>query len=164
MRKIPFAGIELTSQRVRGLRGTSELPGRPATCAPLFSHTHLWYEVGMLIECVQYPVDSYSGYGCICDGHTYIPGTAHAAFIVRTGIFNMLTSNQSGCAIRLASIDWSMVITAKGQLQHMQHLSYVQVFSTCSLLTNSGCGIRLASIDWSVVITAKRQHTSLELP
>ena len=27
MRKIPFAGIELTSQRVRGLRGTSELPG-----------------------------------------------------------------------------------------------------------------------------------------
>ena len=30
MRKIPFAGIELMSQRVRGLRGTSELPGRPA--------------------------------------------------------------------------------------------------------------------------------------
>ena len=30
MRKIPFAGIELTSQRIRGLRGTSELPGRPA--------------------------------------------------------------------------------------------------------------------------------------
>ena len=32
MREIPFAGIELTSQRVRGLRGTSELPGRPAQC------------------------------------------------------------------------------------------------------------------------------------
>ena len=30
VRKIPFAGIELTSQRVRGLRGTSELPGLPA--------------------------------------------------------------------------------------------------------------------------------------
>ena len=30
VRKIPFAGIELTSQRVRGLRGTSELPGRLA--------------------------------------------------------------------------------------------------------------------------------------
>ena len=30
VRKIPFAGIELTSQRVRGLRDTSELPGRPA--------------------------------------------------------------------------------------------------------------------------------------
>ena len=30
VRKIPFAGNELTSQRVRGLRGTSELPGRPA--------------------------------------------------------------------------------------------------------------------------------------
>ena len=30
VRKIPFAGIELTSQRVRGLRGTSELPGRPS--------------------------------------------------------------------------------------------------------------------------------------
>ena len=30
MIKIPFAGIELTSQRVKGLRGTSELPGRPA--------------------------------------------------------------------------------------------------------------------------------------
>ena len=33
MRKIPFAGIELTSQRVRGLRGTFELPGRPVTTA-----------------------------------------------------------------------------------------------------------------------------------
>ena len=31
VRKIPFAGNELTSQRVRGLRGTSELPGRPYT-------------------------------------------------------------------------------------------------------------------------------------
>ena len=31
MRKIPYAGIELTSQRVRGLGGTSELPGRPAS-------------------------------------------------------------------------------------------------------------------------------------
>ena len=30
-RKVPLAGIELTSQRVRGLRGTSELPGRPAS-------------------------------------------------------------------------------------------------------------------------------------
>ena len=29
MRKIPFAGIELTPQRVRGLRGTFKLPGRP---------------------------------------------------------------------------------------------------------------------------------------
>ena len=29
MRKNPLAGIELTSQRVRGLRSTSELPGRP---------------------------------------------------------------------------------------------------------------------------------------
>ena len=34
VRKIPFAGVELTSQRVRGLRGTSELPGRPA--GPIF--------------------------------------------------------------------------------------------------------------------------------
>ena len=34
VKKIPFAGVELTSQRVRGLRGTSELPGRPA-----FAHT-----------------------------------------------------------------------------------------------------------------------------
>ena len=31
VRKIPFDGVELTSQRVRGLRGTSELPGRPAS-------------------------------------------------------------------------------------------------------------------------------------
>ena len=30
VRKIPFAGVELTSQRVRRLRGTSELPGRSA--------------------------------------------------------------------------------------------------------------------------------------
>ena len=32
-RKIPFAGIEFTPQRVRGLRGTSELPGRPGCIA-----------------------------------------------------------------------------------------------------------------------------------
>ena len=37
VRKIPFAGVELTSQRVRGLRGTSELPGRPATVIVLFN-------------------------------------------------------------------------------------------------------------------------------
>ena len=37
VRKIPFAGIELTSQRVRGLRGTSELPGRTV---------HYYYHVG----------------------------------------------------------------------------------------------------------------------
>ena len=30
VKKIPFPEVELTSQRVRGLRGTSELPGRPA--------------------------------------------------------------------------------------------------------------------------------------
>ena len=30
VRKIPFAGIGFTSQRVKGLRSTSELPGRPA--------------------------------------------------------------------------------------------------------------------------------------
>ena len=38
VRKIPFAGIELTSQRVRGLRGTYELPGRPAI-------ERVWYTV-----------------------------------------------------------------------------------------------------------------------
>ena len=38
MRKIPFAGVELTSQRVRGLRGTSELPGRPDTFMRRASH------------------------------------------------------------------------------------------------------------------------------
>ena len=38
VRKIPFAGIELTSQRVRGLRGsTSDLPGRPGS---LWSRFH----------------------------------------------------------------------------------------------------------------------------
>ena len=40
MRKIPFAGVELTSQRVRGLRGTSELPGRSAMCNVINTHTH----------------------------------------------------------------------------------------------------------------------------
>ena len=43
MRKIPFAGIELTSQRVRRLRGTSELPGRPAyVCVCVFSSHPFW--------------------------------------------------------------------------------------------------------------------------
>ena len=51
MRKIPFAGVELTSQRVKGLRGTSELPGRPAfffvffiftVCVCVFSSHSFW--------------------------------------------------------------------------------------------------------------------------
>ena len=45
VRKTPFAGIELTSQCVRGLRGTSELPGRPAahtrTKTYRNQHTHI---------------------------------------------------------------------------------------------------------------------------
>ena len=41
VRKIPFAGVELTSQRVRGLRDTSELPGRPAcNLINIYIHTH----------------------------------------------------------------------------------------------------------------------------
>ena len=39
VRKIPFAGIELTSQRARGLRGTSELPGRPAYIVLMYYHS-----------------------------------------------------------------------------------------------------------------------------
>ena len=41
VRKIPFAGIELTSQLVKGLRGTSELPGRPALKTNFTSRGHL---------------------------------------------------------------------------------------------------------------------------
>ena len=41
MRKIPFAGIELTSQRVRVLRCTSELPGRPSVGTFSVELTHL---------------------------------------------------------------------------------------------------------------------------
>ena len=46
VRKIPFAGIELTSQRVRGLRGTSELPGRKSEIRPTLMHTKNLYENG----------------------------------------------------------------------------------------------------------------------
>ena len=41
MRKTPFAGVELTSQRVRGLRGTSELPGRPAMYLSMYVFLYL---------------------------------------------------------------------------------------------------------------------------
>ena len=61
VRKIPFAGIELTSQRVRGLRGTSELPGRPADqlIFASLSHTHYWYEMGMLkVSAVLYTCEN----------------------------------------------------------------------------------------------------------
>ena len=42
VRKILFAGIELTSQRVRGLRGTSELPGRPATHYNIYVYIYIY--------------------------------------------------------------------------------------------------------------------------
>ena len=53
MRKIPFARVELTSQRVRGLRGTSELPGRPATI-------YIFTCIGIYFVC-----DSASEFGAI---------------------------------------------------------------------------------------------------
>ena len=55
VRKIPFAGIELKSQRVRGLRGTSELPGRPAHCVP-----RLWFWcpcMAINVSVTRYTVD-----------------------------------------------------------------------------------------------------------
>ena len=54
MRKIPFAGIELTSQRVRGLQGTSELPGRPGYTTKLQIHVSVVPLVEtQLIKCLQ---------------------------------------------------------------------------------------------------------------
>ena len=49
VRKIPFAGIELTSQLVRGLRGTSELPGRPAV-ETLGIHEKGFQQITPLVE------------------------------------------------------------------------------------------------------------------
>ena len=43
VRKIPFAGIELMSQRVRGYMDTSELPGRPAVVVYIYSQHCEWY-------------------------------------------------------------------------------------------------------------------------
>ena len=43
VRKIPFAGIELTAQRVRELRGTSELPGRPASSYYITTMYHVLF-------------------------------------------------------------------------------------------------------------------------
>ena len=51
VRKIPFAGIELTSQRVRGLRGTSELPGRPA-CRNYFFMGNVQLRVSSVYICM----------------------------------------------------------------------------------------------------------------
>ena len=46
VRKIPFVGIELVSQRVRGLRGTSELPGRwLCIYSPCNSTVYYYYHV-----------------------------------------------------------------------------------------------------------------------
>ena len=60
VRKIPFAGIELTSQRVRGLRGTSELPGRPGSglflmffwCPCMAINANLQYNGGLLPDII----------------------------------------------------------------------------------------------------------------
>ena len=54
VRKIPFAGIELTSQRVRELRGTSELPGRPA-CELLIVSSGSFLARRYLLTYPQYP-------------------------------------------------------------------------------------------------------------
>ena len=49
MRKIPFAGIELTSQRVRGLRDTSELPGRGCSVILIL----ILISILILIQCLD---------------------------------------------------------------------------------------------------------------
>ena len=59
MRKISFAGIELTSQRVRGLRGTSELPGRP---------NHIVQLLKYVLVCM------YARKGCEKLVRMYVPG------------------------------------------------------------------------------------------
>ena len=48
VRKIPFAGIELTSQRVRGYMVPLSYRGMDQLIFASLSHIHYWYEVGML--------------------------------------------------------------------------------------------------------------------
>ena len=66
MRKIPFAGVELTSQRVRGLRGSSELPGRPAQYVFLFHTLRALFVQGKVISKSLLPL--HPRLGCIALG------------------------------------------------------------------------------------------------
>ena len=52
MKNISFAGIELTSQRVRGLRGTSELPERPYIYKKLYNDLNIPQRgvLGLILE------------------------------------------------------------------------------------------------------------------
>ena len=62
MRKIPFAGIELKSQRVRGLRGTSELPGRPVAVECVFSSHLFWTSNSLDVPARVTQEEGYKGF------------------------------------------------------------------------------------------------------
>ena len=81
VRKIPFAGIELTSQRVRGLRGTSELPGRQK---PHFG--------GRRLNWVRIPLTSLRSLTEFLTELNISVGDANR--VVIAGTFNMSTSYQ----------------------------------------------------------------------
>ena len=90
MRKIPFAGIELTSQRVRGLRGTSELPGR--------LRVHFAYDGG---QSDLWSADTGNNYTVLVLYKRLLyclillePTTVRALFVVFTMLFVVVCTNE----------------------------------------------------------------------
>ena len=114
VRKIPFAGIELTSQRVRGLRGTSELPGRPAH--GVRNHRQNVYaspEVCIFwLDCListTTVVGTYwkHGLGRFHDGQKYV--IRNKKWEAKFRAFRQAWSSSSGAALKSSSFFWNHV-------------------------------------------------------
>ena len=111
VRKIPFAGVELTSQRVRGLRGTSELPGdrRPCICY-IYIHVCTAITYSRLSQSCSWP----NGQGkwifpcdrsrlriCCCETDSAVPSPASPIILHTQWIWRLITYGVVGlCSMR----------------------------------------------------------------
>ena len=144
MRKTPFAGIELTSQRVRGLRGTSELPGRPAV--------HTWLPTIL----AKYFVSKYKGSLHFVGFAILAPVVTTTSTMTTTTTMTTKQTSEAGpgpgarCAISFSfevthvpeifASTVSRALSKKGTHTFKKGHSLPPVLSTCPLHNNNGCG------------------------
>ena len=146
MRKIPFAGIELTSQRVRGLRGTSELPGRPTiyyNSITIIQYEEQYQVYSVVPTCtLDYTLvllyeEQYQVYSSIVPTCTNI-------------ILNITIVGQNGYHFCHGDVA-QMVERSLSMRQVVGSMPIISIFyrlrSTCPLHTNGVCGKREAHIN-----------------
>ena len=156
VRKIPFAGIELTSQRVRRLRGTSELPycgnilegfqykrGFSSLVSSIFAQATGGHEVP------HYPTSVLRGSSIdprlVSFEHSRVSRGRSTAPPRGWGGGGSLVAHSFACSLK-------KIMTASDPCEHQHRLrNCLCLYRICMLYcTKSGCGKREAHINWSM--------------